>query len=94
MKTFTVEQYELHAVKYTVRVKDNEDEADAILKVLDGKVEADDDGVGPEYIEVASDYSQPLKLSDSAVAKLEARHLLVEDGVDSIRSIKLENSDS
>lgn len=55
MPTFEIEQYEVHAQTYRVEA---DNEADAIVKLLDGEAEPVDDSL--EYIEIAEDLGLPV----------------------------------
>ena len=54
MPTYKIEQYELHAMKYRVEATN---EADAIVKLLDGEAEPVEQS--QEFIEVGDDYGLP-----------------------------------
>ena len=51
MRTYEIEQYEIHVQKYTVEAAN---EAEAIAKLFDGLAEPVDNGL--EYVEIAEDH--------------------------------------
>ena len=55
MLMFEVEQYEVHTQTYRVEAND---EADAIVRLLDGEAEPVDDSL--DYIEIAEDLGLPV----------------------------------
>jgi DNA-binding Lrp family transcriptional regulator len=55
MKTFEIEQYEVHTQTYRVEA---DNEADAIVKLLDGEGEPVDGSL--DYIEIAEDLGLPV----------------------------------
>lgn len=84
MPEFKIEQYELHVMKYRVQA---ENEAEAIVRLLDGEAEAVDNGL--EYIEVADDFGLPVDEHRELAAQLTASGVPVgEHVIPSIRSVE------
>lgn len=84
MPLFEIEQYELHIQKYQIEAAN---EAEAIVKLLDG--EADPVDNGQEYIEVADDFGMPVDENCDLAEELEKLGVPVgEHVVPSIRSIE------
>lgn len=84
MPMFQIEQYELHAMTFRVEAQD---EAHAIVRLLDGEAEAVDDGL--DFIEVAEDFGLPADEHRELAEKLTALGVPVgEHVIPSIRSIE------
>jgi hypothetical protein len=85
VRTYSIEQYELHSQKYRVEATS---EAEAIAKIYAGEGEA---VIGTlEYIEVAHDYGMPTEEHPEIVKALEERGVDVDDAIiESIRSIEV-----
>ena len=84
MPTFEIEQYELHVMKYRVQA---ENEAHAIVRLLDGEADAVDNGL--EYIEVADDCGLPVDEYRELADQLTALGVPVgEHVIPSIRNIE------
>jgi predicted aldo/keto reductase-like oxidoreductase len=83
MPTFEIEQYELHCMKYRVEA---DNEAAAIVKLLDGEAEAIDDGL--EYVEVADDYGLSSEEYRELAGALREQGVPVDAVIPSIRSIE------
>lgn len=85
MRTFEIEQFEVHVFKYRV---DADDEAQAIVKVLDG--EADPVDCGSDYVEIAEDFGLPIDECRELANQLRDLGVPVgEHVIPSIRSISL-----
>jgi len=82
MPTYEVEQYELHITKYRVQA---ENEADAIVKLLDGEAEAVDNS--GEYVEIADDYGLPADEDQELADQLRNLGVPVDEVIPSIRSV-------
>jgi len=83
MPTFEVEQYELHCMKYRVEANN---EADAVVKLLDGLAMPVDNGL--EYIEVADDFGLPADEYRDLADTLREQGVPVDAVIPSIRSIE------
>lgn len=84
MPRFEVEQYEISVVKYRVEAAG---EAEAIVKVLDGKAELCPDHA--EHFEVAEDIGLPVDEYPELAEELRVLGVAVGDGIiPSIRSIR------
>lgn len=83
MPTYAIEQYELHAMTYRVEAAN---EADAIVKLLDGEAEAIDNGL--EYIEVADVYGLPADEYRDLADALRQQGVPVDAVIPSIRGIE------
>ena len=85
MPKFEIEQFEVHAFTYRVEA---ENEADAIVKLLDG--EADPTNNGSDYVEIAGDLGLPVDDCGELADKLRELGVPVgEHVIPSIRSIAL-----
>jgi len=85
MKTFEIEQYEVHAQTYRVEA---DNEADAIVKLLDGEAEPVDDSL--YYIEIAEDLGLPVDECRKLAEQLRDLGIPIEDHViPSIRAIRV-----
>ena len=84
MPTYEVEQYELHCMKYRVEAAN---EADAIVKLLDGLALPVDNGL--EYIEVADDFGLPADDYRDLADALREQGVPVDVVIPSIRSIEV-----
>jgi hypothetical protein len=83
MPTYEIEQYELHAMKYRVEA---DNDADAIVKLLDGLAMPLDNGL--EYIEVADDFGLPADDYRDLADALREQGVPVDAVIPSIRSIE------
>ncbi len=84
MRTYLIEQYELHAMKYRVEANS---EAEAIVMLLEG--EAEPVGQSQEYIEVAEDHGLPVDQFPALAKALRDLDVSVgESIIPSIRSIQ------
>lgn len=83
MLTFEVEQYELHCMKYRVEA---DNEADAIVKLLDGEAEPVEQS--QDMIEVADDYGLPADDYRELADALRDQGVPVDAVIPSIRSIE------
>lgn len=84
MPMYEISQYELHIQKYQIEAAD---EAEAIVKLLDG--EADPVDNGQEYIEVADDFGMPVDENRELAEQLHKLGVPVgEHVIPSIRSIE------
>jgi len=82
MPKYLVEQYEIHAQAYRVEA---DNEAMAILNVLEGRAAATNDG--PEYIEVATDLGLPADDYRDLAKELAKLGVDADDIIPSIRDI-------
>lgn len=82
MPTYEIEQYELHAMRYRVEA---DNEADAIVKLLDGLAMPVDSGL--DFIEVADDYGLPADEYRDLADALHKQGVPVDAVIPSIRSI-------
>ncbi len=81
MPKFEIEQYEIHAQKYTV-------EADTMAEAVDRVLNGDSDSQGAlEYVEVAEDIGMSLDANEALVEELEERGHSFRDCLSSIRSV-------
>jgi hypothetical protein len=80
---YTIEQYELHSMKYEVEAKS---EAEAIFKLLNGEGKPLDDSL--DYIEVAEDYGMSSDENIDITKDLAKLGMVVKDIIPSIRSIE------
>ena len=83
MPTYEIEQYELHAVTYRVKAKN---EAEAIKKVFEGLAIPVDESL--EYIEIADDYGLPADEYRELADQLRALGVSVDEVIPSIRSVE------
>jgi hypothetical protein len=83
MKTYEIEQYELHTMRYRVEANT---EAEAIAKLFQGEGEAVDNSL--EYIEVAEDFGMPANEHRNLAKSLRKKHIWVDAVIPSIRSIE------
>ena len=83
MPTFEIEQYELHAMKYTVEAAD---EAQAIAKLLKGLTMPLDNGLA--YVEVVDDRGLPADEHPALAAALRNMGISVNGVIPSIRCIE------
>lgn len=84
MPTYEIEQYELHAMKYRV---DADNEADAVVKLLDGEAEPVEQS--QDFIEVADDYGLPEEEYRELADALRQSGVPVDVVIPSIRSIEV-----
>jgi hypothetical protein len=84
MPTYEIEQYELHTVKYRVEA---DNEADAIVKLLDGEAEPVDQS--QEFVEVADDYGLPADEYRDMADAIRSQGVPVDAVIPSIRSIAI-----
>ena len=90
MPMFEIEQYEVHTQTYRVEANN---EADAIVKLLDSEAEPVDDSL--DYIEVAEDLGLPVDECRELADQLRDLGVPVgEHVIPSIRSISLFDTDS
>jgi type III secretion system FlhB-like substrate exporter len=80
---FEIEQYELHAIKYRVKARN---EAEAIARVLGGLAEPE--GGSLEYVEVAEDFGMPADEDQQLVRQLRKLGVQVDEVIPSIRSVE------
>lgn len=83
MRTYEIEQYELHAMKYRVEAAS---EAEAIAKLFAG--EADPVEQSQDMIEVADDYGLPVEEHRKLANALRKLGITVKKVIPSIRSIE------
>jgi hypothetical protein len=83
MPTYEIEQYELHAMKYTVEAAD---EAEAIAKLFQGEAEPVEQS--QDMIEVADEYGLPVEEHQELAKALRKRGIVVKKVIPSIRSIE------
>lgn len=83
MKTYQIEQYELHSQKYRVEA---DSEAESIAKVFSGEADPVDGSL--EYIEVAEEFGLPADEYPDLADALQARGIRVDDVIPSIRSVE------
>ena len=83
MPMFEIEQYELHAIKYRVKARN---EAQAIAKVLNDEAEPVDGSL--EYVEVAEDFGMPADEDQHLARQLRKLGVQVDDVIPSIRSVE------
>jgi len=85
MPKYEIEQFEVHLFKYRV---DADDEAQAIVKVLDG--EADPVDCGSDYVEIAEDFGIPVdECRELAHQLLDLGVPVGEHVIPSIRSVSV-----
>jgi hypothetical protein len=84
MKTYEVEQYEIHTSKYRVKA---DSEAEAIAKQLDGEGDCIDNSL--EFIEIADACGLPVADYPELAAALRALNIPVDSVIPSIRSIEM-----
>lgn len=85
MPIYEIEQYEIHSMKYRIEATD---EADAIVKLLDGEADPVDDSL--DFIEVAEDVGLAVDEHPELAERLRDLGVPVGDRViPSIRSIGL-----
>jgi hypothetical protein len=83
MPTFEIEQYELHVQRYRL---EGADEAEAVVKLLDGEAEPIDNTL--EFIEIAEDFGLPVDEHRQLAEKLRSLGVPVDEHViPSIRSV-------
>ncbi len=82
MPTFEIEQYEIHVQTYTVEAAN---EAEAIVKLLDGEAEPVDDS--GEYVEIAEDFGLPADEHQELADALRDVGVPVDEIIPIIRSI-------
>lgn len=82
MPTYEIEQYELHITKYRTEATD---EADAIVKLLDGEAEPVDNS--GEYVEIAEDCGVPADEHRELAERLRTLGVPVDEVIPSIRSV-------
>ena len=84
MPVYSIEQYELHVMKYRIEAAG---EAEAIVKLLDGEAEPVDGSL--EYIEVAEDCGLPVDEFRELAEELRQLGVPVDEHIiPSIRSIE------
>jgi hypothetical protein len=83
MKTFEIEQYEIHTSKYRVKAAT---EAEAIAKQLDGESDCMDNSL--EYIEPADACGLPVADFPELAAALRTLNVPVDSVIPSIRAIE------
>lgn len=90
MTIYEIEQYEIHALRYRVEA---DDEADAIVRLLDGEAKLTD--LAPDFIEVAEDAGLPVDEYPELADQLRALGIPVGQLViPSIRSVSVVASQS
>ncbi len=82
MPTFEIEQYELHIMKYQIEAKN---EADAIVKLLDGEAEPVDNSL--EFVEAADNYGLPADEHRKLADQLRNCGVPMDEVIPSIRSV-------
>jgi hypothetical protein len=83
MPIYEIEQYELHCMKYRVEAAN---EADAIVKLLDGLAMPVDNGL--EYVQVADDFGLPADDYRDLADALREHGVPVDAVIPSIRTIE------
>ena len=84
MPKFEIEQYELHAMKYRVEA---DNEADAIVMLLDGEAEPVEQS--QDFIEIAEDFGLSADEHRELADALREQGVPVDAVIPSIRSIEI-----
>jgi hypothetical protein len=83
MRTYEIEQYELHAMKHRVEAAS---EAEAIRKLFDGEAEPVEQS--QDFVEVAEDFGLPAEEHRELADALRNQGISVDEVIPSIRSIQ------